>query len=59
MDRPEKNTNIIYFDAEDAQIDGNGWNILHEDESVVVRFPTLSQAKQWCRENDLHFVVSQ
>lgn len=54
-------TQIIYFDAEDEAIDGNGWNIvaLHDDDSVAVRFSTLREAQRWCISNNFEFRVDR
>lgn len=49
----------IYFDAEDEQRDGNGWNViaLNDDDSIAVRFPTLGDAEKWCIKNRFTFII--
>lgn len=52
-------TQIIYFDPEDEASDGNGWNIvaLQDDDSIAVRFASLTEARRWCIANDFDFRV--
>lgn len=54
-------TQIIYFDQEDEQMDGNGWNIvaLHDDDSIAVRFATRREAERWCVANNFAYRVER
>ena len=54
-------TQIIYFDAEDEQMDGSGWNIVAMDweDSIAVRFATLREAQRWCVANNFEFRVDR
>lgn len=54
-------TQIIYFDAEDEQMDGNGWNIVAMDweDSIAVRFATIQEAQRWCVANNFEFRVEE
>ncbi len=50
---------IIYFDIDDEQIDGNGWNIIGMEDDIAVRFSTLREAQRWCLANNFEFRVDR
>lgn len=52
-------TQIIYYDYEDEQFDGNGWNIVGDGEAVALRFPTLREARLWCIYNGYEFTIEK
>lgn len=53
-------TQVIYFDKEDAEMDGNGWNIISDiEDTVALRFPTLRQAKMWCADNEYEYTIDK
>lgn len=40
----------IYFDADDNDADGNGWNVV-DGGSIAARFHNLAAAVAWCSDN--------
>lgn len=53
-------TQIIYFDQEDAEIDGLGWNIIGTvDDAIALRFSKLSEAQLWCIGNGYKYIVEK
>lgn len=51
-------TQTIYFDPEDDDADGNGWNVV-DNGSVAARFPTLADAVAWCDTNGFPYMFRQ
>ena len=53
-------TQVIYFDKEDAEMDGNGWNIISELEDITpMRFSSLFNAKRWCIDNQHEYTIDK
>ena len=53
-------TQIIYFDEEDAEIDGLGWNIVGVfEDAIALRFSKLSEAQLWCVTNGYNYIVEK
>ena len=49
---------IIYFDPEDVERDGKGWNIVSNDDgAVALRFKTLDEARDWCHKNGEFYTI--
>jgi hypothetical protein len=53
-------TQVIYFDIEDAEMDGNGWNIISDiEDTVALRFSSLFMAKMWCEQNNHEYTIDK
>jgi hypothetical protein len=52
------NEQIIYFDKTDEDMDGNGWNIVSDEDSVALRFSSIDKAKNWCKNNGVSYSIN-
>lgn len=50
-------TESIYFDEEDHNQDGLGWNIVSEQGAVALRFATKLECIEWCESRGLAYTV--
>lgn len=51
-----KTIQIIYFDPDDASMDGCGWNVV-DNGSFATRYATAEDAVALCRRLDLPFIL--
>lgn len=51
-------TQTIYFDPDDYDADGFGWNVV-DNGSIAARFPTLADATHFCEANGYPYEVAR